>query len=64
MSQLSNQIEYDIETLKTKSLLQNEIFYKTLIGLLSMGYINFSDVEQFRYNKVFKECLDLNFTPD
>jgi hypothetical protein len=27
-----------------------------------MGYINFSDVEQFRTNEVFNECLDLKFT--
>ena len=28
-----------------------------------MGYTNFSDVEQFRNNEVFKECLDIKFTP-
>ena len=63
MSQVSDNADYDIETLKDKSLLKNETIYKTLIALLSMGYTNFSDVEQFRNNEVFKECLGIKFTP-
>jgi len=63
MSQVSDKSEYNIENLKDQSLLKNETIYKTLIGLLSMGYTNFSDVEQFRNNEVFKECLNIKFTP-
>ncbi|MBK5199915.1 MAG: transposase [Spirochaetaceae bacterium] len=63
MSQISNNAKYNIETLKSKSPLKNETIYKTLIGLLSMGCTNFSDVEQFRHNEVFTKCLDLEFTP-
>ena len=63
MSQVNINSEYDVETLQSKSLLENETIYKTLVGLLSLGYTSFSDVEQFRNNEVFKQCLDLNFTP-
>jgi hypothetical protein len=63
MLQVSDKLEYDIESYKDKNLLKKEITYKTLIGLNSMGYTNFSDVEQFRQNEVFKKCLDLKFTP-
>jgi hypothetical protein len=63
MTQVSDNTEYNLETLQSKNLLKNETIYKTLIGLLSMGYTSFSDVEQFRHNEVFKECLDLKFTP-
>ena len=63
MSQVSYNIYDDLETLQSKSLLENETIYKTLVGLLSLGYTNFSDVEQFRNNEVFKQCLDLKFTP-
>jgi len=63
MMKVSDNAEYDLETLKSKSLLENETIYKTLVGLNSMGFNNFSDVEQFRNNEVFKECLNLKFTP-
>ena len=45
MSQVNINSEYDVETLKSKNLLENETIYKTLVGLLSLGYTNFSDVE-------------------
>ena len=63
MSQVDDNSSYDTDTLKTKKLLANEDIYKTLVSLLSMGYTNFSDVEQFRNNKVFKDCLNLKLTP-
>jgi hypothetical protein len=63
MMKVNDNAEYDLNTLQSKSLLKNETIYKTLVGLNSMGFTNFSDVEQFRNNEVFKECLNLKFTP-
>jgi len=63
MSQVSNQDEFNNEKPLYKELLGNDIIYKTLIGLFSMGFTHYSDVEQFRSNEVFKNCLDIKFTP-